>query len=192
MKNALLLLLSSIFLASCNVVVTTPAQPELSVAVSGLPGRWHNLEKDGTVSLDEYLDVFPVGDQNHYNVVLYEGGQKGDVFQILLCAAGERDGYWGFVRDEDFSAGFMLFHLLLKGREAEFRWLDAGKVEPLLGSAGLSIELDRNDRFDRFSILKIHAPWKDLLDALNAERKDILAQEMTRFRRGSSTRDQGI
>ena len=185
--NAKLLLLLAIFpLSACNVVVTTPAQPELSVAVETLPGRWYNVEQDGTLSADEYLDVFSVGEQNHYNVVIYDKGQEDGVYQVSLCPSGMAGGYWGFVRVEDYTAGFLLFHLKFTEERTIFRWLDEQKTKTLLDSVGLPFEFDIDSRIVKFSTLKIHATWSDLLKALNTSTKDVLGTDTTRFQRTSS------
>lgn len=192
MKIPLLLALSALLLASCNVVVTTPAQPELSVAPANLPGRWHNVEEDGGLSADEYLELIPVSGQNRYNVVVYENGREEAIYQVSLCPAGKRGGYWGFTRAEEFSAGFLLFHLEFTDEGAEFHWPDAEKTESLLASAGLPFEFDRETSLNRFSTLKIHATWTALLEVLNAEGVDVLDSSMTLFRRGPSDGGSGL
>jgi len=186
MKVFLTSILSILLLASCNVVVTTPAQPEFGVMVVGLSGRWHNVEENGILSADEYLDLQPIADQKRYKVVLHERGREEAVFQILLSPASESGGYWGFTQDEELNGEFLLFHLMVKEQEAVFRWLDAKKTESLLASAGLPVEMNRDTGITSFSILKIHATWGALLDALNAQGLDVLNPDRTRLRRSSS------
>ena len=57
MKVRILLLLAALLLSACNVVVSTSEEPELTVAVHTLPGRWHHVEKDGILNTDEYVDA---------------------------------------------------------------------------------------------------------------------------------------
>ncbi len=185
MRNAPFLLLSLILLASCNVVVISPNQPELAVYVDTVTGRWQPVQGADAQSEGDFLLVSKAAGAVRYRAVIYEDGVKDDSPLFSLSPGRYRGEYWGFAVSEENRNGEFIFHLILSGDRAEFRWLDNDSTESLLDDAGLAYEKQTGDGILRWSIVQIRASRTELLNALNRGGESVLASDISVFRRMS-------
>jgi len=185
MRNFPFLLLSLILLASCNVVVTSPNQPEQNVYVDAVTGRWQSEKGADAESEGDFLLVSKAAKAVRYRADIYEDGVKDDSPLFSLSPGRHQGEYWGFAVSEVNRNGEFIFHLILSGDRAEFRWLDSDSTESLLDDAGLAYEKQTGDGIFKWSIVQIRATRTELLNALNQGGESVLASDLSVFRRMS-------
>lgn len=183
MNRFLVLLLSLVPLASCNVVVTSPDEPGLSADVDALVGRWRPSVGEHPESEGDYLLVGKTDVAHRYRADIYEDGIKDDSPLFSLCQDRGQGKYWGFAVSDESLQGELLFHLVLSEDRAEFRWLNGDKTAALLDRAGLPYDKEASSDFIKWTRVRIRASRTELLDVLKAGGNRILDSDLTIFRR---------